>query len=121
MERLVGADWLRDVRGPGRLPNTLALKEIQVEDLPEKIRNRHTLRSTNVTSNELPEMVTLEEVDRRHVLRVLAACHGNRTNAAKVLELDRKTLYRKLLRWGVDARARRPSPSSAKTATSSPR
>jgi transcriptional regulator of acetoin/glycerol metabolism len=32
---------------------------------------------------------------------VLEASHGNRTDAAKVLGLDRKTLYRKLLRWGV--------------------
>jgi len=44
---------------------------------------------------------TLEEVERRHVLRVLEACNGNRTDAAKMLGLDRKTLYRKLLRWGV--------------------
>ena len=51
--------------------------------------------------NEMPELLTLEEVERRHVLRVLEACHGNRTDAAKVLGLDRKTLYRKLLRWGV--------------------
>jgi DNA-binding protein Fis len=32
---------------------------------------------------------------------VLDACNGNRTDAAKMLGLDRKTLYRKLLRWGV--------------------
>ncbi len=35
------------------------------------------------------------------MLRVLEDCHGNRTDAAKILGLDRKTLYRKLLRWGV--------------------
>jgi len=50
---------------------------------------------------ELTELLTLEEVERRHVIRVLEACHGNRTDAAKILGLDRKTLYRKLLRWGV--------------------
>ena len=53
-----------------------------------------------MSGNDRPEMLTLEEVERRHVLRVLEACNGNRTDAAKVLELDRKTLYRKLLRWG---------------------
>ena len=36
------------------------------------------------------------------MLRVLEACGGNRTDAAKILGLDRKTLYRKLLRWGVN-------------------
>ncbi|HEY1551662.1 MAG TPA: helix-turn-helix domain-containing protein [Kofleriaceae bacterium] len=50
----------------------------------------------------MPELLTLEEVERRHVLRVLEACHSNRTDAAKILGLDRKTLYRKLLRWGVN-------------------
>ena len=70
--------------------------------MPEKIRNRKIPRSSNVTPNELPEMLTLEEVDRRYVLRVLEACHNNRTDAAKILRLDRKTLYRKLMRWGVN-------------------
>ena len=54
-----------------------------------------------LSGTELPELLTLEEIERRHVLRVLEACDGNRTDAAKMLGLDRKTLYRKLLRWGV--------------------
>jgi len=32
---------------------------------------------------------------------VLDAVNGNRTTAAKILGLDRKTLYRKLERWGA--------------------
>src|SRR6185312_17567089 len=46
-------------------------------------------------------LLTLEEIDRRHILHVVEMCGGNRTNAAQVLHIDRKTLYRKLLRWGV--------------------
>ena len=75
-------------------------EEIQVEDLSEKVRNRQNVR-TPATSGEVPELLTLEEIERRHVLRVLEACNSNRTDAAKILGLDRKTLYRKLLRWGV--------------------
>jgi DNA-binding NtrC family response regulator len=105
-ERLVGYDWPGNVRELGNcLERAVALahfEEIQVEDLPDKIRNKQTPRSTNLNSNELPELLTLEEVERRHVVRVLEACHGNRTDAAKILGLDRKTLYRKLLRWGVN-------------------
>jgi two-component system NtrC family response regulator len=48
------------------------------------------------------DLMSLEEVDRRHILRVIEHCNGNRTNAAQMLEIDRKTLYRKLLRWGID-------------------
>jgi len=47
------------------------------------------------------ELIPLREVQRRYVLHVLELCGGNRTDAARVLGLDRKTLYRKLLRWGV--------------------
>ena len=50
--------------------------------------------------NEL--RVTLDEIRRRHVIKVLEACGGNRSEAAKILGVDRKTLYRRLRRWGVD-------------------
>jgi two-component system response regulator HydG len=38
----------------------------------------------------------MEEVEERHIRRVLSAVNGNKTLAAKVLKLDRRTLYRKL-------------------------
>jgi DNA-binding NtrC family response regulator len=47
-------------------------------------------------------VTSLDEVRRRHVTQVLEHCNGNRTSAAKILRLDRKTLYRKLVRWGFD-------------------
>jgi len=104
-ERMMAYDWPGNVRELGNcLERAVALahfEEIQVEDLPDKIRNQQSRRNPGMSGNELPELLTLEEVERRHVLRVLEACHGNRTDAAKILGLDRKTLYRKLLRWGV--------------------
>jgi two-component system response regulator HydG len=104
-ERMMAYDWPGNVRELGNcLERAVALahfEEIQVEDLPEKIRNQQPRRSTSLSGTDVVEMLTLEEVERRHVIRVLDACHGNRTDAAKVLGLDRKTLYRKLLRWGV--------------------
>lgn len=42
---------------------------------------------------------SLDEVLRAHVLAVLTACNGNRTVAARTLQIDRKTIYRMLLRW----------------------
>jgi two-component system, NtrC family, response regulator AtoC len=102
-ERLISYDWPGNVRELGNcLERAVALahfEEIQVEDLPDKIRHRP--RPSSLSGHDLQELLTLEEVERRHVLRVLEACNGNRTDAAKMLGLDRKTLYRKLLRWGV--------------------
>ncbi|MBA3391478.1 MAG: sigma-54-dependent Fis family transcriptional regulator [Deltaproteobacteria bacterium] len=102
-ERMISYDWPGNVRELGNcLERAVALanfEEIQVDDLPEKIRSS---RHRQLSGTELPELLTLEEIERRHVIRVLEACNGNRTDAAKMLGLDRKTLYRKLLRWGVN-------------------
>jgi DNA-binding NtrC family response regulator len=44
----------------------------------------------------------LESVERRHILRVLAAVDGNKSLAADILRIGRRTLYRKLERWAED-------------------
>ncbi len=102
-ERMMKHEWPGNVRElANAIERAVALthfEELQVEDLPDKIR---TARAQQMSGTEHAELLTLEEVERRHVLRVLAACDGNRTDAAKMLDLDRKTLYRKLLRWGVN-------------------
>ena len=54
------------------------------------------------TDPERFEILTLEEVERRHVLKVLRACNGSRTEAARILGIDRKTLARKLARWSSE-------------------
>ena len=46
-------------------------------------------------------LASLEEVERRHVLSVLAATSGNRSAAARILGIERKTLSRKLKAWGA--------------------
>ncbi|HWO21145.1 MAG TPA: sigma-54 dependent transcriptional regulator [Kofleriaceae bacterium] len=104
-ERMMTYDWPGNVRELSNcLERAVALanfEEIQVDDLPDKIRASGARRHPTLSGTEIPELLTLEEIERRHVIRVLEACDGNRTDAAKVLGLDRKTLYRKLLRWGV--------------------
>lgn len=47
------------------------------------------------------ERRTLDDVLRDHVALVLDVCRGNRTNAARALGIDRKTLARHLARWGI--------------------
>ena len=58
-----------------------------------------------VAADDPTELVPLEEVERRYILRVLEAVGGNKTLAAQVLGLDRKTLYRKLERYAGDVSA----------------
>lgn len=55
-------------------------------------------------------LCSMEEVERKHVTHVLAAVGGNKREAARILQLDRTTLYRKLKRYGISSQ-RRPASS----------
>ncbi len=76
------------------------LTQITVDDLPPRVRDFAPARDVLVAADDPETLVPLEEVERRYVLRVLDAVGGRRGQAAKILGLDRKTLYRKLERWG---------------------
>jgi two-component system response regulator HydG len=54
-----------------------------------------------VRSAETPEDLTLEAVERKHILRVLEDFGWNQTQAAKALGIDRVTLYHKIRRYGL--------------------
>lgn len=102
-EKLLAYSWPGNVR---ELQNCLEravaftrFRELVVDDLPEKIR---AYRSTNlgVPGVDSSELLPMEEVERRYILRVLRQVGGNKTVCADILQLDRRTLYRKLERYG---------------------
>ena len=47
--------------------------------------------------------LTLTELERLHIAAVLDHCRGNRTRAAKILGIERKSLYRKMERLGISS------------------
>jgi two-component system, NtrC family, response regulator AtoC len=103
-EKLLAYAWPGNVRELRNcIERAVALtrfEEITVADLPEAIQDYR--RSRLVLDLDDPgQLPPLEEVERRYILRVLEAVHGHRTRAAEVLGLDRKTLYRKLERYGI--------------------
>ena len=48
-----------------------------------------------------PGLLSLNEVERRHIESVMQAVEGNRQEAARILGIDRTTLYRKLQRFAA--------------------
>jgi DNA-binding NtrC family response regulator len=48
------------------------------------------------------DLPTLEILERRYLLHVLEAANGNRTRAAEILGIDRRTLYRMAERFGIE-------------------
>jgi DNA-binding NtrC family response regulator len=74
---------------------------VVVEDLPEALR-----RFRDAPARPTPDagpIESLEEVERRHIARVLEATHGNRTAAAAILGMNRRTLQRKAARYRLGA------------------
>ncbi len=51
---------------------------------------------------ETGPLVTLEEREKEYIRQVLLATKGNKQAAAEILGIDRKTLYRKCLKFGLD-------------------
>jgi len=73
---------------------------VEKSDLPDKVRELQHAEELAET-HEPPELLSLEEIERRYILRVFEAVHCNKSQAALVLGLDRKTLYRRLERYGM--------------------
>jgi DNA-binding NtrC family response regulator len=52
---------------------------------------------------------TLEDVGRDHILKTLEECHWNQSRAARILKIDRVTLYNKIKKYGFKKSARAAS------------
>ena len=77
---------------------------IRLEDLPVTVRERKMSEADSLAS-ALSRGMTLDELEREYILRVVRAEGGNKTRAAQRLGLDRKTLYRKLEEYAAPAEA----------------
>ena len=75
-------------------------ESLTVEDLPEKIRDYQSSQLL-LAGSEPTDLLPLEEMERRYILHVLKSVDGNRTLAARILRIARRTLYRKLESYGV--------------------
>jgi two-component system response regulator HydG len=52
-------------------------------------------------ADEPGEIVPLDELERRYIVRVVKLLEGNKSRAAHALGLDRRTLHRKLERYAT--------------------
>lgn len=67
---------------------------LTVEDLPERIRSSGA--SAALIAQSKNKHLTVAELEQAYILEILRETGGNKSRAAEILGLDRKTLYRKL-------------------------
>jgi two-component system response regulator HydG len=114
-ERLLAYDWPGNVRElENCMERAVALArfdQVTLDDLPQRVRAYRADRFV-LSADQADEIVTLEEIERRYIARVITLVDGNKLRAAQLLGLDRRTLYRKLERYEQQASAAATGSSS---------
>jgi two-component system response regulator HydG len=104
-EKFLDYSWpgnIRELRNAvERAVALTSFEKLIVEDLPQNIRS-YKKEHLVLGGDDPSELVPLDEVERRYVLHVLKAVGDNKSQAARVLGLDRKTLYRKLQQYDAE-------------------
>jgi len=100
MRLLLSSEWPGNVRElENAVEHALAIgagPTLRIPDLPPHISG---FVGEIVIQEFAVEARSLREVERRHILRVLEETGGNHAHAARVLGIDRRTLYRKLNKY----------------------
>ncbi len=136
MHCLVRYQWpgnIRELRNMIERLSVLADSQVLTpDDLPPAIAKAATepvdaprpAESTAGNPSELPVDLTLDEIERHHILQTLERHRWNKKRVAGILGIDTKTLYNKLRRYGVpigtrgngEATPRLPSPTPRRRA-----
>ena len=110
MELLCAYSWPGNIRElENAIEQAVALSYQPIlapEDLPRDVREQETARFTlpgaQVGQFLFADTPSLEEVKKRYVLQVLKQTQGNVSATARILNVDRRSLYRMLARYKVE-------------------
>jgi len=103
LELLAGHTWPGNVREFANAIQRLVVLLPQQTLSARDIRPFAIIESSpeQPAPNGQPLKAARDEFERKHILKVLADCQGNMAEAARILDIDRTTLYRALERLGV--------------------
>jgi len=103
--RLLAHSWPGNVRELENVISSSCIMAagtvIDLPDLPETLRT-----APPSPEPESEELLTLEELQHRHLVRVLNRVRGNKAQAAEILGVGRNTIYQMLSRWRIQADSR---------------
>ena len=103
MDRLIKYEWPGNVRelmnGLERATVLARSEYIDVPDLPLSVQKMNVQDGSAPLASGLDQ--PLEEVERSAVLQTLEACGGNKSETSRRLGITRKTLHKKLKKYGL--------------------
>ncbi len=103
MELLLAYQWPGNVRELANVLERAVLlsssrEEITVSDLPPNILNKSYEDGSDQKLSNPTDSLRIEEMERRHIEKVLKLVGGNKSKAARLLGISRRKLYRKIAR-----------------------
>jgi DNA-binding NtrC family response regulator len=101
MDVLLAYDWPGNVRQLENSIERIVMFSSGSVVGPEDLTNLLHNSPRDVPAGLFEDLPTLEQVERRYIEHVLHAVRRNRTRAADVLGIDRRTLYRMADRYGI--------------------
>jgi DNA-binding NtrC family response regulator len=104
IELLCGYQWPGNIRELESTVSRAALSSPGRSIRPSDIEFLHATTPTAATSGD--RMPSLAEAERAHITRVLEATDWNKKEAARVLDISRGTLYRKIVEYQLEPEAR---------------
>lgn len=72
-------------------------KHIKIENLPEELLDKTEQKFSEFTNSDTREYLSEKEL----IIDILKKCNGNKSKAAKILGMDRVTLWRKIKKYGI--------------------
>jgi DNA-binding NtrC family response regulator len=109
IERLRSYSWPGNIRQlENAIEQAVVLSKdavLTLEDLPQEVREGLPPPYENAGDEHVivSDMPSLEEIKKRYALYVLNRTRGNISRAAKVLDIDRRSLYRMMARWKMES------------------
>jgi DNA-binding NtrC family response regulator len=106
MERLMAYPWPGNVRELEHCVESAMVMAVGAEelcfDLPGTPPEADSTRAM-LLDRAIDEEWSLARLEREYTLRVLQRTRGHKNRAAEILQVDRRTLYRKLREYGAEA------------------
>jgi two-component system response regulator HydG len=103
-ERLVAYPWPGNIRElQNCIERAVALARfdrISIDDLPEKVRD-HRPPPLVLPDDAPADLISLEQLERQYIAKVMDVVAGNKSAAARILAIDRKRLHRMIERLRV--------------------
>jgi DNA-binding NtrC family response regulator len=117
LDLLIGYPWPGNIR---ELESTVSRAALSAPGRTIRATDIEFLHANSPTRDQPNDhLPSLANAERAHIVRVLEAVRWNKKEAARVLDISRGTLYRKIVEYALEpearpaAKRREPDPSAA--------